>query len=255
MENWEGSGMIAKGIGIILLFVFILVLALVLLIRENFQRIARVKLEEDKVRLEHKQKLLEANVQVQEQERTRIAADIHDILIGKLTVLKIKNEIGYEELESNKLIKECITVARQLSHDLSLPMLKYASLEELISEILVPWKSVFSIQFRTDIRSDAALADTVKIQLTRIIQELITNIVKHAAATEIVIHLRHTEKILLLHLYDNGIGFDTNGKAKGLGIKNIEFRTDYINAHYKMRSAPGKGTSYLIVLKESEFEK
>ena len=121
MENWEGSGMIAKGIGIILLFVFILVLALVLLIRENFQRIARVKLEEDKVRLEHKQKLLEANVQVQEQERTRIAADIHDILIGKLTVLKIKNEIGYEELESNKLIKECITVARQLSHDLSLP--------------------------------------------------------------------------------------------------------------------------------------
>ncbi|RRJ91353.1 hypothetical protein EG849_08140 [Flavobacterium macacae] len=255
MENWEGSGMIAKGIGIILLFVFILVLALVLLIRENFQRIARVKLEEDKVRLEHKQKLLEANVQVQEQERTRIAADIHDILIGKLTVLKIKNEIGYEELESNKLIKECITVARQLSHDLSLPMLKYASLEELISEILVPWKSVFSIQFRTDIRSDAALSDTVKIQLTRIIQELITNIVKHAEATEIVIHLRHTEKILLLHLYDNGIGFDTNGKAKGLGIKNIEFRTDYINAHYKMRSAPGKGTSYLIVLKESEFEK
>ncbi|WP_158611930.1 sensor histidine kinase [Flavobacterium macacae] len=247
--------MIAKGIGIILLFVFILVLALVLLIRENFQRIARVKLEEDKVRLEHKQKLLEANVQVQEQERTRIAADIHDILIGKLTVLKIKNEIGYEELESNKLIKECITVARQLSHDLSLPMLKYASLEELISEILVPWKSVFSIQFRTDIRSDAALSDTVKIQLTRIIQELITNIVKHAEATEIVIHLRHTEKILLLHLYDNGIGFDTNGKAKGLGIKNIEFRTDYINAHYKMRSAPGKGTSYLIVLKESEFEK
>lgn len=255
MENWEGSGMIAKGIGIILLFVFILVLALVLLIRENFQRIARVKLEEDKVRLEHKQKLLEANVQVQEQERTRIAADIHDILIGKLTVLKIKNEIGYEELESNKLIKECITVARQLSHDLSLPMLRYASLEELISEILVPWKSVFSIQFRTDIRSDAALSDTVKIQLTRIIQELITNIVKHAAATEIGIQLRHTEKILLLHLYDNGIGFDTNGKAKGLGIKNIEFRTDYINAHYKMRSAPGKGTSYLIVLKESEFEK
>ena len=255
MENWEGSGMIAKGIGIILLFVFILVLALVLLIRENFQRIARVKLEEDKVRLEHKQKILEANVQVQEQERTRIAADIHDILIGKLTVLKIKNEIGYEELESNKLIKECITVARQLSHDLSLPMLKYASLEELISEILVPWKSVFSIKFRRDIRLDASLSDTVKIQLTRIIQELITNIVKHAEATEIGIHLRHTEKTLLLHLYDNGVGFDTNGKAKGLGIKNIEFRTDYINAQYKMRSAPGKGTSYLIALKESEFEK
>lgn len=143
MEKWENSGMIAQGIWIILIFVFILVFSILLLVRENFQRITRVRLEEEKMKLEYQQKLLETNILVQEQERTRIAADIHDILIGKLTVLKIKNEIAYDQKETDDLIKDSISMARRISHDLSLPLIEYKNLSDLISELITPWKTVF----------------------------------------------------------------------------------------------------------------
>ncbi|WP_296151817.1 ATP-binding protein [uncultured Flavobacterium sp.] len=253
MEKWENSGMIAQGIWIILIFVFILAFSIVLLVRENFQRIARVKLEEEKVKLEHQQKLLETNILVQERERTRIAADIHDILIGKLTVLKIKNEIAYDQKETDELIKDSIAVARRISHDLSLPMLQYTDLDQLISELIKPWKIVFNINLKRDNRSTALFSDNVKIQLTRILQELIMNIVKHAEATTIDIHLRHTDKWLFLFIKDNGKGFDIQENSKGLGLKNIEFRMEYIKGKYKQKSKKGRGTSYLFTLNQSEF--
>ncbi len=253
MEKWENSGMIAQGIWIILIFVFILAFSIVLLVRENFQRITRVKLEEEKVKLEHQQKLLETNILVQERERTRIAADIHDILIGKLTVLKIKNEIAYDQKETDELIKDSIAVARRISHDLSLPMLQYTDLDQLISELIKPWKIVFNINLKRDNRSKSLFSDNVKIQLTRILQELIMNIVKHAEATTIDIQLRHTDKWLFLFIKDNGKGFDMQENSKGLGLKNIEFRMQYIKGKYKQKSKKGRGTSYLFTLNQSEF--
>lgn len=253
MEKWENSGMIAQGIWIILIFVFILAFSIILLVRENFQRITRVKLEEEKVKLEHQQKLLETNILVQEKERTRIAADIHDILIGKLTVLKIKNEIAYDQKETDELIKDSIAVARRISHDLSLPMLEYTDLDHLILELIKPWKLVFTINLKRDNRSATLFSNNVKIQFTRILQELITNIVKHAEANTIDIHLRHTDKWLFLSIKDNGKGFKMQNNSKGLGLKNIEFRMEFIKGNYKQKSQEGKGTSYLFALNQSEF--
>lgn len=250
MEKWENSGMIAQGIWIILIFVFILVFSILLLVRENFQRIARVRLEEEKLKLEHQQKLLETNILVQEQERTRIAADIHDILIGKLTVLKIKNEIAYNQKESDDLIKDSIAMARRISHDLSLPLIEYKNLSDLISELITPWKFIFLINFKRDIRTNSLLSENVKIQLTRILQELITNMVKHAEARSINIHFRHTDKWLFLKVDDDGKGFDLESSSKGLGLKNIEFRMEYIHGKYKLKSKVGKGTSYIFILNQ-----
>lgn len=253
MEKWENSGMIAQGMWIILVFVFILVFSILLLVRENFQRITRARLEEEKIKLEHQQKLLETNISVQEQERTRIAADIHDILIGKLTVLKIKNEIAYDQKEIDELLKDCVGVARRISHDLSLPLIEYKDLPELIAELIAPWKPVFTIQFHKDIRVRPTLSENVKIQLTRILQELITNMIKHAQASAISIHLRHTEKWLFLEVKDNGKGFDMAQHSKGLGLKNIEFRMNFIKGFYKLKSKVGKGTSYVFILNKTEF--
>lgn len=246
--------MIAQGIWIILIFVFILVFSILLLVRENFQRITRVRLEEEKMKLEYQQKLLETNILVQEQERTRIAADIHDILIGKLTVLKIKNEIAYDQKETDDLIKDSISMARRISHDLSLPLIEYKNLSDLISELITPWKTVFLINFKRDIRYNSTLSENVKIQLTRILQELITNMVKHAEARIINIHLRHTDKWLFMKVEDNGKGFDLSSNSRGLGLKNIEFRMEYIRGKYKLKSKVGKGTSYIFILNQNEFK-
>ena len=132
-------------------------------------------------------------------------------------------------------------------------MLQYTDLDQLISELIKPWKIVFNINLKRDNRSTALFSDNVKIQLTRILQELIMNIVKHAEATTIDIHLRHTDKWLFLFIKDNGKGFDIQENSKGLGLKNIEFRMEYIKGKYKQKSKKGRGTSYLFTLNQSEF--
>lgn len=255
MHKWQNSTDIAQGLAIVLIVVIVLVLSFIILVRENIQRMSRAKLEEEKLNLEHQQKLLETNIMVQEQERTRIAADIHDILIGKLTVLKIKNEIAYDQQEIDDLLKESISIARRFSHDLSLPMLKYTDLEQLIADLVVSWRLLFKINYKSDIRSTIVLSDNVKVQLTRILQELITNMVKHAGATTVQIHLRHTDRYLFLYVNEDGKGFDVVNQNKGLGLKNIEFRIKLINGTHKLKSKIGKGTSCLFAINNSDFNK
>lgn len=110
------------------------------------------------------------------------------------------------------------------------------------------------INFKRDIRYNSTLSENVKIQLTRILQELITNMVKHAEARIINIHLRHTDKWLFMKVEDNGKGFDLSSNSRGLGLKNIEFRMEYIRGKYKLKSKVGKGTSYIFILNQNEFK-
>ena len=87
------------------------------------------------------------------------------------------------------------------------------------------------------------------MQVTRVIQEVITNIIKHANATEIHFHLKQTENYMALRISDNGKGYDTEKNSKGLGTKNIETRVQYLKGVYKVKSELKKGTSNLFLFK------
>jgi len=78
------------------------------------------------------------------------------------------------------------------------------------------------------------------------LQELLTNITKHAAANTITVQLRYTEKHFSFLVRDNGKGFDTNQQIKGLGLGNLELRMQYLNAVHKVKSVKGKGTVTIV---------
>jgi signal transduction histidine kinase len=94
--------------------------------------------------------------------------------------------------------------------------------------------------------------DTKKeLAIFRIVQELLNNAIKHSGASTIFIGLRfsnHSNMAVLVS--DNGNGFELKEKmVTGLGLRNLESRTQLINAKFKMKSSPGKGTSAIICLK------
>ena len=100
---------------------------------------------------------------------------------------------------------------------------------------------------------DDRLHRHVEVILFRIVQELLNNIVRHAAATEAIVQLVRDEDRLHLTVEDNGRGFDTTqGPAsQGIGWLNIRSRVDYLNGNLEVRSAPGQGTGVNIEIKLS----
>jgi two-component system NarL family sensor kinase len=247
MEKWQDPKVLAIWIAIIVALVFTIILFVVKIMHAGYKRMTEANLRQAKMQLEHQKKLMETNLQAQERERGRIAADLHDSLIGKLTLVRMKSQIGTPAAEIEDLLGESITEARRISHDLTPPLLEFSSAQELIGQVFEPWRDKFEINFHPDVRVDESLTPDMKIQLLRIVQELLTNTVKHAAASRLDVYFRHSEKYIVLLVRDNGKGFDTAQLRKGLGLNSLEFRMQYLNAGYKVKSAPGKGTATILV--------
>lgn len=246
MEKWQDPKVIAFWIAIIVLFIATLLFFVIRILHAGYKRMTEANLKENQTRLDHQKKLIETNLHAQEKERMRIAGDLHDSLIGKLVVIRMKGQIGADTTELDVLLGESIAEARRISHDLTPPLLEYSKIQELIEDLLNPWKQKLKITYHTDIRTTTDIPATSKIQLIRVVQELIVNILKHAKADTVFVHLRHTEKCLTLAVKDNGCGFDTSQLKKGLGLNNQELRMQYLNASHKVKSGPGKGTTTII---------
>jgi len=92
-----------------------------------------------------------------------------------------------------------------------------------------------------------------KLNVYRIVQEQLNNILKHAAATEASICLLQDEKTILLMISDNGVGFDTGQKKKGIGIDNIMSRAEDYHGTAEFESKPGDGCVLTVVFPVSEI--
>lgn len=246
MEKWQDPNVIALWIAIVVVLVVTIILFVVRVMHIGYKRMTEANLREAQLKLEHQQKLMETNLVAQEKERRRIAADLHDGLIGKLTVIRMKSQIGAGPAEVETLLEESITEARRISHDLTPPLLEHSALHELIESLLDPWDRKLLVNYINDTRTAEDLSPQQKIQLLRVVQELLTNIIKHAQAQKVSVHLRHTRSYICLVVTDDGQGFDTTALKKGLGLGSMELRMQYLNARHKVKSAPGKGTRTII---------
>ncbi len=249
MDEWQKPETITLWIVIIIVFFILLLLFIFILVRAIFQKIIRTKEIESKAKLEYQQGLLETTIKTQEKERKRIAADLHDVLIGKLTVLKMQQEISEANLKLINLIDESITTARRISHDLHPPLLEYTTLLDLIKELIHPWKEYITISFKYDIRNCNDDNNDFKVQVIRILQEMITNCIKHANASILSFDFRKTHQYTIIKVTDNGKGYLIDNKRKGLGLRNIETRVKYLKGHYRIKSKIKKGTSALFIFK------
>jgi signal transduction histidine kinase len=224
------------------------------------KRLLKKELEINKIRTRQQEEILENTVLSQEKERKRIAQDLHDEVGAMLSVVKLNiamverksDTTASKEIarETKSYIDEVILQVRRISRALLPPSLEKLGLTSAIEE-LVNWVNkgdqVEVVVWKTE--HDYRFNGKKEMAIFRIVQELLNNAIKHAQASRIVIKIRFCSSGLAVSVCDNGVGFDvkSNGKT-GLGLKNLESRTQILNARIKLRSAPGKGTTAVLFL-------
>jgi len=252
MEKWQDPDTFLTWIVIILGVMSMLIGTLITVFYLSYKKIVKSKEEENRIKIAHQRTLLKVSLEAQENERVRIAADLHDNIISKLTVIRLKAALGTNPKEIDKLLGSTIDESRRISHELSPPLYAEKSLQNVLTSILKTWSGIYSIEKIIDIRSDIAVDKNTKLHLVRMLQELMNNVYKHAKASKISFRLRVTKNCTTFILTDNGVGFASKKATKGIGLQNVELRAESLNAYYKYNSQEGKGTRFILIIKHGK---
>ncbi|MEA1874351.1 MAG: histidine kinase [Bacteroidota bacterium] len=199
--------------------------------------------------MQHQKSLSDAVIDMQENERARIAADLHDDLVGKLRAVHLMLTTGKTVKDKNlpDILAQSIELTRQISHDLMPPMLKHSSLYDLTEEaaFLLHKKHQISI-YESGCETIDVFDNQMKLQFFRIIKEVINNIDKYASAKAVNIMLRCNERYIAISINDDGNGLPENFSQNGLGMKNIEIRAQRLSAIYKFQNRGITGSRFVM---------
>lgn len=193
-----------------------------------------------------------------DEERTRIGQDLHDDLGATLSAIKLRlnnlpvnNENDKLVIEqSKKFLKEAIARVRGISESMMPNSLQFSGLAAALNELLDMLVSPTNIQLKTNF-SFELYNKNAGIHIYRMVQEIIANTVKHAAATAIQISITRNGDALHLRIADNGKGFVKRTvlkKYKGQGLRNIRARADIIHAVMYLTALRGKGVEYFFII-------
>ena len=194
-------------------------------------------------------------------EKKRVAQELHDGVLGRMFGVRMNldslNRIQDETAINQRIsylseLKNIEQDIREISHDLN------REKSELINNFVAIVDNLFEEQrktFQSKLVSNIdrrikweLMANSVKINLFRIIQESLQNINKYAKANSISIELKKQEDNLLLVISDNGIGFNSNLKRKGIGIQNMLSRTKECDGVFNIKSKKGEGTVITVTV-------
>ena len=248
--DWQRENTILIWFIIGLLLILIISIAFIILLKLNHKKHVDTEDQIQQLNQQYSKKLQLSSVDIQEKERQRIGSDLHDSVINALNVLFLKSQIGQAENQLVDQIQETIQLTRRISHGLNPPLLDYATLESLIKDLFQQWNTFYDIQFHLDKRASFELTAEQKMHVLRIIQELISNIHKHAHANQIEFRLRLSERAIAFSLRDNGKGFQSKMQHKGLGLQNIQIRATILKATGKYKPQSTTGTVFLFVLSQ-----
>jgi len=197
-----------------------------------------------------------AEITIQENERKRIATDLHDSLGPLLSAVKLNiNSLDIKPQDkaildrAGKSLDEIIGSMRQISYDLLPNTLAMKGLTEATREFIgnIGYKKGINIQLY--VVKDINVPKEKEIHVFRMLQEIIHNTVKHAKAQNMQIGLSEEDNSLLLLAKDDGVGFNVEAekqKSDGLGLKSLESRCEILNGILNIESKPGFGTNYFV---------
>lgn len=200
----------------------------------------------------------------EEQERTRLAKDLHDGLGGMLSGIKYsfntmkgnlimtqENALAFER--SMDMLNSSIKEMRRVAHNMMPEALIKFGLDTALKDFCndINLTGVLRISYLSINVENIMIDQTTAITVYRIVQELINNTIKHAGAANAIVQLTKSNDILSVTVEDDGKGFDKNllNAAKGIGWSNIQNRVDFLKASLDVKTENGKGTSVLIELK------
>ncbi|MCO5286489.1 MAG: sensor histidine kinase [Chitinophagaceae bacterium] len=227
----------------------------------NRQRLQQAKIDE--LETEKHLTATEAVLKGEEQERTRLAKDLHDGLGGMLSGIKYSlsnmkgnlimtpdNAQAFER--SMDMLDSSIKEMRRVAHNMMPEVLvKYgldAALKEFCGEI--NRSGVIRANYHSLALNEVAIEQTTSVTVYRIVQELVNNVIKHAAASSVIVQVQYSQsdKLLTVTVEDDGKGFDMASlkDAHGIGWSNIKSRVDFLKGKIDVQTGEGKGTSVLI---------
>lgn len=195
----------------------------------------------------------------QEEERTRLARDLHDGISQELVFVKLQVESGIAQINEGgskarglleraaAQLNHVLGEVRRISHDLRPALLDDLGLSAALTHLALEFDADAGIatQFTVEGNVDQ-LPPFANTNLFRIAQEAMTNIKRHANASKVEIRLVGTEKFVALTIIDNGCGFPSDEIQKhpkrGIGLRNMHERADAVDGKLQVVSMPGQGT-------------
>ncbi|WP_221409523.1 PAS domain-containing protein [Marinoscillum furvescens] len=202
------------------------------------------------------QQIAKAIIQTQEQERMETGQELHDNVIQTLVASMMNLTYAEDKIEGPKhllanvkeLISTAINDSRKLSHRLSPSYLINLRLDEAINNLISGLEGSGEIAFYTTYKlpKEAPITDELKLNIYRIVQEQISNIIKYAKASKVWVKVSEENNRVRLETKDNGNGFDVNQTKNGIGLNNISRRVKVFGGDIDIQSAPGKGCKIII---------
>ncbi len=234
----------------------IVLLILILLgIYRNTRHKQRLQTEQIRsLQQENRIGILKAIVHGEDNERQRIARELHDGIGGMISAVMMRfmtlrhnnrdltRDPAYHEVID--MLEEMAHEVRQTAHNLMPEVLLKQSLPDALRSYCnhVQDGSSLTIDLQC-YGSFHNISQDFKLNIYRILQELIKNILQHARASHALVQLQLYEQMLTITVEDNGIGFNTGQIQHGLGLHNLQTRIRSLDGNYTFESEPGKGTS------------
>lgn len=219
------------------------------------------KLQEQQIAELEKEKQLLATQSLlkgQEEERTRLAKDLHDGLGGLLSGVKLQlgamkgNLILSEEhgrIFTNALNKldDSINEMRRVAHNMMPETLMKFGLQQALQDYCDGLDENQSFTINSEFYGlEKRMEPSTEVVIYRIVQELLNNVVKHSGASSILAQVMRHNNNVTITVEDNGKGFDKEVVMLGSGLKNVRSRVEYLKGQLDIKSEPGKGTSIHI---------
>jgi len=238
--------------------IFIIAAGVVLLNQQFRKNLYRQKLEQEQLRSRHQLELLRSSIAAQEEERKRIARDLHDELGAVLSITRmhlIQLEKRHHEdadtapaLENiRQLTETSLANMRRISHELMPLQLERLGLAEALETVAAQVNRTGGLHLSVNIPGVLpTLSWSPKLALYRMIMELINNTLKHAEATAVDITLTTEPGLICCRYTDNGKGLPATIAAPGLGHKNLEGRANALNGTVSIGNGESGGFCAVI---------
>jgi len=198
--------------------------------------------------------LTQHSLQIQEEERQRLSQELHDELGQSLTAIKVMAVTASHEKADVKKITESMvgicdhlmSIVRSMMHQLHPLILTELGLKATLEDMVNHWSERNPRMTLNILCSDSAdtLDPKISIQIFRVIQECLTNILRHAQARHVNIVLTTVDAapgLLLLKVYDDGVGCNINSVCSGFGLRGMQERIKSLGGELTIQSQPGQG--------------
>ncbi|WP_329806675.1 sensor histidine kinase [Flavobacterium facile] len=246
---------IIKAFLFILFAFFSVFLTLVLFFYFSRKKIVQIAVEKKNQEIHYQKEILQSVIQTQEEERMRIAQDLHDDISSKLNIVSLNthllktpnlSEVEFTEITNNiiNLTKKALENSRRIAHDLLPPVFEKFGLHAAIEELVLEFSTAKNVQIYYENELEFSALDVNKqLHVFRILQELLNNSMRHGKATSISITFVSKNKQNTCMYTDNGIGFNASlgNQKRGIGMQNIESRVNFLGGNINVQSEISKG--------------